>query len=129
MLFHGTNMIDENIVNKKILERQNRIKTYATANNMSTLAAAIFIDQNSPLTTNKDMFKLCGFDIDVVTKDNFREVIDAYDKINVTILTDGCDEDRIISVLNKTINETITECWGGPDMREFIECFPEPEIV
>lgn len=123
------NKINPEYVAQRQLERKNRITQYATANNCAEIAAAMFVDANGPITTNQKMLKAAGFDVDVVTIENYKEVIDALEGINVNLITDNCSPERIVFTLNNIITEEITECWGGPDMKEYIECFPNTESV
>lgn len=120
-------MINTEYISKKIVERKNKIATYAEKNNMPDFVAAMYVDQNAPLTTNRKMFAQAGFNLDTVTTDNYQDVINAFDAINVTIVTDGSDPERIARVLNTIIDEEVPECWGGPDMREYIDIFPGTE--
>ena len=113
--------IDENIVAEKVKQRQAKIATYAHNAKVPNYVAAMYVDQNAPYTTNKKMLNEAGYDIDVVTTDNFRDVIHALAEINVKVIVDSQPEDHIVKVLNTIINEEVPECWGGPDMQEFIE--------
>ena len=121
-------MINTDFISKKIAERKNRIDTYAEKNKMEHYVAAMYVDGNAPLTTNRKMFAQAGFNLESVTTDNYQDVLNAFDAINVTIVTDGSDPERIAHVLNTIIDEEVPECWGGPDMREYIDIFPGTEI-
>jgi hypothetical protein len=118
--------VDINIVNEKMKQRQDKINTLVSTGKVDRSYAAVYVDQHAPTTTNKKMLHMAGWvDLDTVTKDNFRDVIYALKQINVNIIHDGCSEDRIISALNNIINDEINECWGGPDMQEFVEITPD----
>lgn len=114
--------VDKNIVAEKVKQRQNRIDTYASTNKMPSCMAAIYIDGNAPLSTNKKMLAEAGYSITEVTLDNFRDVLHALQDINVTVIFDKkMEEELIVSKLNCVINEPVNECWGGPDMQEFVD--------
>jgi hypothetical protein len=117
--------IDMNIVNFKVQQRKNRISTYANANNVPDWKAAMFIDQNSKFTTNRTMLAEAGYPVSEVTKDNYIDVINALEAINVKILwANTYPVEHMVKNLNNIINEEINECWGGPDMQEFIDILP-----
>jgi hypothetical protein len=117
--------IDMNIVKFKIAQRKNRIDTYAKSNNVPEWHAAMFIDQNSKFTTNKAMLAEAGYVISEVTKDNYLDVINALECINVKLIMDTeYPVAHVVKVLNNIINEEVNECWGGPDMQEFVDIMP-----
>lgn len=113
--------VDENIVAEKVKQRQARIETYANSAKVPNIVAAMYVDEHAPYTTNKKMLKEAGYDIDVVTVDNFRDVIHALAKINIKVIVNSGSEEHITETLNKIINESVPECWGGPDVQEYID--------
>lgn len=118
--------IDLNFVNEKVKQRQAKIDTLVSTGKVERYSAAMYIDQHAPMTTNKEMLRAAGWiDLDTVTKDNYRDVIYALGQINVNVICDGCSESRIISALNNIITDELNECWGGPDMQEFVEITPD----
>lgn len=117
-------MININKLNDKRMQRINRINTYAEANKTVPMAAALFVDQNSPITTNKRMLAEVDYNFDVVDEGNYLAVLAALEAIGVTVITDHCPVAMIVKTLNTIINEEIHECWGGDDMREYVEIFP-----
>ena len=118
-------MININKLNDKRQQRINRINTYAEANKTVPMAAALFVDQNSPFTTNKRMLAEVDYNFDVVDEGNYLAVIAALEAIGVTVITDNCTTEKIVKSLNNIVNEEVPECWGGDDMREYVEIFPE----
>lgn len=114
-------MVNTDIVKQKIKDRQNRIDTYAETNKVPKLSAAIFVDQNAPYTTNQNMLREVGFNVDQVTEDNYLEVLEALRAIGVIVCTNDNKPSKIARVLNTIITEEIPECWGGPDVQEFID--------
>ena len=118
-------MININKLNDKRMQRINRINTYAEANKTVPMAAALFVDQNSPITTNKRMLAEVDYNFDVVSEGNYLAVLAALEAIGVTVITDNCTPNNIVKSLNTIVNEEIPECWGGDDMREYVEIFPE----
>lgn len=120
-------MINTEVIKKKIAERKNRIETFAQKNNMPEFVAAIYIDQNAPLTTNRKMFAEAGYRVDNVTVDNYQEVIAAFDAISITIVYENGSPEEIANTLNTILDEEIPECWGGEDTRGFIDIFPNGE--
>jgi len=127
LLQDGGNMytVDMTIVNKKVQQRVEKIKTVANAKKIPLIAAAMWVDENGPESTNKKMLAEIGMHFDEVTLDNYKDVLVGLECINVKVVW---QEDhpitRVVEQLNDVINETITECWGGEDMQEFIELTP-----
>ncbi len=113
--------VDLNIVKEKIKQRQNRIETYASIKKIEKFIAAFYIDQNSPTTTNRKMLTEVGYPIEQVHLDNYRDVIYALKDINVIVLCDNVPEELIVSKLNCVIDDPVNECWGGPDMQEYVD--------
>jgi len=120
------NKIDLSVVDRKIAERKNRIDTYAQSAKVPSFVAAMYIDEHSPLTTNKAMLKQIGLDIDVVTEENVSQVIVGLEAINIKLIgVENVNKPRLAKVVNDIINEEVPECWGGPDMQEFIDITPD----
>lgn len=109
----------------KMKQRQDKIQTYVNANKVPAYVAAVYVDMNAPLTTNKKMLANVGFNVDTVTIDNYKDVIVALEMINVTVMDNSLPEDQVVSSLNNVLNDEINECWGGNDMREYIDLTPQ----
>lgn len=119
------NKIDLSVVDRKIAERKNRINTYAQSAKVSSFVAAIYVDENAPLTTNKAMLKEIGLNIDVVTEDNVSQVLMGLEAINIKVVgTETVTKQKLAQIMNDVINDEVPECWGGPDMQEFIDVTP-----
>ena len=103
--------------------RHDEIETYANTAKVSKWEAAIYIDQNAPMTTNQKMLAAVDYHVDTVTPENCYDVIEALSNIGVIVLYDQCNGDtkHIAKVLNSVITEEVTECWGGADMQEFVD--------
>lgn len=123
----GGNMVNQELVDNKRKQRENKINTYAATSKQPKFAAAVFIDQNGPRTTNKKMLEEVGYVVDKVTEENYEEVIYNLSLIGVHILFNETRDSakHIASSVNNAINEELPECWGGPDMEEYIEILPE----
>ena len=120
------NKIDLSVVDRKVAERKNRIDTYAQSAKVPSFVAAMYIDERAPLTTNKAMLKQIGLDIDVVTEENVSQVIVGLEAINIKLIgIESVNKPRLARVVNNIINEEVPECWGGPDMQEFIDITPD----
>jgi len=120
------NKIDLSVVDRKVAERKNKINTYAQSAKVPSYVAAMYIDENAPLTTNKAMLNEIGLKVDVVTEDNVSMVIVGLEAINIKLLgTESVNKPRLAKVVNDIINEEVPECWGGPDMQEFIDITPD----
>jgi hypothetical protein len=120
------NKIDLSVVDRKVAERKNRIDTYAQSAKVPSFVAAMYIDERAPLTTNKAMLKQIGLDIDVVTEENVSQVLIGLEAINIQLLgVENVNRTRLARVVNDIINEEVPECWGGPDMQEFIDITPD----
>lgn len=111
-------------IEEKIKQRKHKIDTYAATNKVPEFVAAIYIDQHAPTTTNRKMLAEAGFVVDKVTEDNLDEVVDALGMINVNVIINTEDIFTIVNALNNAIDEPVTECWGGPDMAEYIDIGP-----
>ena len=119
------NKIDLSVVDRKIAERKNRIDTYAQSAKVPSFVAAIYVDENAPLTTNKAMLKEIGLNIDVVTEDNVYQVLMGLEAINVKVVgTETVTKQKLAQIMNNVINDEVPECWGGSDMQEFIDVTP-----
>jgi len=114
-------MINIEYVNKMRQIRKNRITQYATDNKVHEFVAAMYIDSNGPKTTNLKMLNDAGYQVTEATLDNWEEVINNLNDINVEVIYDGLTPMVIVNKLNAALNEEIPECWGGPDMREFLD--------
>lgn len=110
-------------VQAKQKSRKDKINSYMEKNKVSRLDAAMFIDNNGPPTTNRKMLHKVGYDVSEITSENYLNVIEAFRAINVVVLSANHPVERIVSTLNRAIDETITECWGGEDMTEYLEIF------
>jgi hypothetical protein len=120
------NKIDLSVVDRKVAERKNRIDTYAQSAKVPSFVAAMYIDERAPLTTNKAMLKEIGLDIDVVTEENVSQVIVGLEAINIKLIgVEDVNRPRLARVINDIINEEIPECWGGPDMQEYVDITPD----
>lgn len=120
------NKIDLSVVNRKVAERKNRIDTYAQSAKVPSYVAAMYIDERAPLTTNKAMLNEIGLKIDVVTEENISQVLIGLEAINIKLIgIENVNKPRLAKVVNDIINEEVPECWGGPDMQEFIDITPD----
>ena len=110
--------------------RRDKIETYANSAKVSKWEAAIYIDQNAPMTTNQKMLAAVDYHVDTVTPENCYDVIEALSNIGVIVLYDQCNGDtkHIAKVLNSVITEEVTECWGGSDMQEFVDINPSAAV-
>lgn len=110
--------------------RRDKIETYANSAKVSKWEAAIYIDQNAPMTTNQKMLAAVDYHVDTVTPENCYDVIEALSNIGVIVLHDQCNGDtkHIAKVLNSVITEEVTECWGGSDMQEFVDINPSAAV-
>lgn len=117
-------MVNEEMIAMKRAQRLNKIEEIAKARNISSVEAAMFVDLNGSNTTNLKMLNEVGYDITVVTEDNYVDVIQALAKIGVFVINvPTLNTAKTVKLLNNVINEEITECWGGPDMQEFVDLY------
>ena len=102
--------------------RKRKIAAYADEKRISTIEAAIFIDFNGPLTTNKKMLHSVGFLFDEVNDDNVYDIIEALEVIGVVVLGHkSFSKDELARRMEDVINEEVHECWGGSDMQEYVD--------
>jgi hypothetical protein len=120
------NKIDLSVVDRKVAERKNRIDTYAQSAKVPSYVAAMYIDERANLTTNKAMLNEIGLKVDVVTEENISQVLIGLEAINIKLIgIENVNKPRLAQVVNDIINEEVPECWGGPDMQEFIDITPD----
>ena len=106
--------------------RQNRILRINKRQKAKNLSqedrplAAMWVDKNSRRTTNREMLKKVGYTVTDITNDNFDDVVNALKCIGVTIVI-KCHRLNAVITLAKILDEFVPECWGGPDMQEFVE--------
>lgn len=103
--------------------RMRKIADYADAKGIPEIQAAMFIDMNSPPTTNKKMLNSVGFYLAEVTEDNVYDVIEALQFIGVNVVNYSkySNPGQLADLIEIVITEEIPECWGGDDMQEIIE--------
>ena len=118
--------IDTNVIKRKMDLRVEKIEMVSRNKKIPILAAAMWVDQNAPITTNRIMLAEAGVIVDTVTEDNYIFVIESLNALNIKVsYPDPYPVNRIVEQLNDIIDEEINECWGGPDMQEFIHLNPE----
>lgn len=118
--------IDTNVIKRKMDLRVEKIEMVSRNKKIPILAAAMWVDQNAPITTNRLMLAEAGVIVGTVTEDNYIFVIESLNALNIKVsYPDPYPVDRIVEQLNDIIDEEINECWGGPDMQEFIHLHPE----
>lgn len=114
-------LVNIDFVNKKREERLQKIKTLRNSKTFDACTAALWVDQNAPVTSNKNMLKQAGYHVEDVTEDNLDEVIEALSEIGITLVDfDHLSRPVIAKTLTNILNEPIPECWGGLDVREYI---------
>lgn len=114
-------LVNIDFVNKKREERLQKIKTLRNSKAFDACTAALWVDQNAPVTSNKNMLKQAGYPVEDVTEDNLNEVIEALSEIGITLVDfDHLSRPVIAKTLTDILNEPIPECWGGIDVREYI---------
>ena len=102
--------------------RKRKIAAYADEKRISTMEAAIFIDMNSPITTNKKMLHSVGFLFNEVNDDNVHDIIEALEVIGVVVVGHkSFSKEELAKRITAVINEEINECWGGSDMQEYVD--------
>lgn len=102
--------------------RKRKIAAYADEKRISTMEAAIFIDFNGPITTNKKMLNSVGFIFDEVNDDNVYDIIEALEVIGVIVVGHkSFSKSELARRMEDVINEEVNECWGGPDMQEYVD--------
>jgi hypothetical protein len=114
-------LVNIDFVNKKREERLQKIKTLRNSKAFDLCTAALWVDQNAPITCNKKMLNEAGYTIEDVTDNNLDEVISAMSEIGITFIDfDHLSRSALVKVVGDILNEPIPECWGGFDVREFI---------
>lgn len=114
-------LVNIEFVERKREERLEKIKTLRNSKSFDACTAALWIDQNAPMTTNKAMLKQAGYTVDTVTVENLSEVMEAMSQIGITVVDfDHLTKQKIADTLDDVLNEPTPECWGGLDVREYI---------
>jgi hypothetical protein len=114
-------LVNIDFVNKKREERLQKIKTLRNSKSFDVCTAALWVDQNAPVTCNKKMLNDAGYNVETVTNDNVDNVIEALSQIGITVIDfDHLNKTTLAKTLNDIIYEPIPECWGGIDVREYI---------
>ena len=115
----------ENVINTTKLAsfrklRLDKINEIAKTGKFSTELPAMFVDQNAPLTTNRIMLNKVDYVVNEITEDNFDDVIIALNAIGV-VVSYTTTRTHAIGLLSEIIDESIPECWGGEDVKEYVQ--------
>lgn len=111
-----------NFIEQKRNERIEKIRKYCEEYDLDfgCIEACIAVDNAGPITTNRKMLEEAGFTLKEVTDSNWRDWAAALEDIGIRFV--NLREDKnYAKVINEILNEQITECWGGPDMQEFVD--------
>jgi len=86
-----------------------------------------FDQDAAPVTTNRSQLISLGIlsPGENITKDTLNDVITALNQIGVVIETNDSSTDRVVSVLNKAIDDEIPASWGYNQSMDVIEIFGE----
>lgn len=86
-----------------------------------------FDQDAAPVTTNRSQLVSLGILApgENITKDTLTNVITALNQIGVVIETNDSSTDRVVSVLNKAIDDEIPASWGYNQSLDVIEIFGE----
>jgi len=86
-----------------------------------------FDQDAAPVTTNRSQLVSLGILApgENITKDTLTNVINALNQIGVVIETNDSSTDRVVSVLNKAIDDEIPASWGYNQSLDVIEIFGE----
>lgn len=114
-----------NIINTTKLDsfrklRLDKINEIAKTGKFSNELPSMFVDQNAPLTTNRIMLNKVDYVVNEITEDNFDDVINALDAIGV-VVSYTTTRSNAITLLSEIIDESIPECWGGEDVKEYVQ--------
>ena len=116
--------IDVKFIYGKIKEREDEIVRCVEGwhpNIFSEVEAAMRIDRNAPITTNRKMLEEAGYTVKRVTYANSQAVILALSCINVTVeLTGNKNRGYIARTLNLLLDEPVTCVWGGNHVKEIV---------
>lgn len=119
-------MLDLNVVETKRAERTKKIEECMKSNKLSIRDAAIYVDNSSPLTTNRNMFAEAGYFVpEKLTPQSNNDIIRAYSELGVMLVYNANVKPKALCVvLTNILDEIVTECWGGEGMQEIIELHP-----
>ena len=100
--------------------RLDKINEITKTNQFSAELPAMFVDQNAPHTTNRIMLNKVDYVVNEITEDNFDDVILALNAIGV-VVSYTTTRTKAITLLSEIIDESIPECWGGEDVKEYVQ--------
>lgn len=101
--------------------RLDKIDELTKTQKFSCELPAMFVDQNAPHTTNRIMLNKVDYVVNEITEDNFDDVINALAVIGVVVSYTLTPRYEAIKILSDIIDESIPECWGGEDVKEYVE--------
>jgi len=116
-----TTMVNKELVERKRQNRLDKINHLIGDNKDKFIETSVWLDQNGKLTTNAKMLAEVGFGLTTVSETNWRDWVDGLVEIGVRIIDyKGLSDSEMAERLNEVISEEIPECWGGPDMQEYV---------
>lgn len=116
-----TTMINKELIERKRQNRLDKINHLIGDCKDKFIETSVWLDKNAKPTTNAKMLAEVGFGLTAVTETNWRDWVNGLGEIGVRIIDyRGLSDSEMVERLNQVISEQIPECWGGPDMQEYV---------
>lgn len=116
-----TTMVNKELIERKRQNRLDKINHIIGDCKEKFIETSVWLDQNAKPTTNAKMLAEVGFGLTTITETNWRDWVDGLGEIGVRIIDyKGLTDKQMAERLNQVISEQIPECWGGPDMQEYV---------
>jgi hypothetical protein len=114
-------MVNKELIERKRQNRLDKINHLIGDCKERFIEMSVWLDQNAKPTTNAKMLAEVGFGLTIITKTNWRDWVDGLGEIGVRVIDyKGLSDSEMVERLSKVISEQIPECWGGPDMQEYV---------
>ena len=116
-----TTMINKELIERKRQNRLDKINHLIGTSKEKFIEMSVWLDQNAKPTTNAKMLAEVGFGLTTVTETNWRDWVNGLGEIGVRVIDyKGLSDSEMSKRINVVISEQIPECWGGPDMQEYV---------
>lgn len=114
-------MVNKELIERKRQNRLDKINQLIGNNKDKFIEMSVWLDRNAKATTNGKMLAEVGFGLTNVTETNWRDWLTALGEIGVKVIDyKGLSDAEMAKRLTQVISEQVPECWGGPDMQEYV---------
>jgi hypothetical protein len=118
-------VVDYNYIIEKQTQRQNRITSVMHTRDISQIEAAMWVDMNSPYTTNRKQLAQAGYDVEEVDEWNLEDILDSLQLMGIEfVIAPEVTRKNLIKQMNSLLDDEIPEFWGGEGVTEVVRIFP-----